>query len=91
MIVGIKAYWGLSICSHVKRLRLQINFRRVFYNSLHRHLNELVKRIQLLSNETFLVKIRTDDNPTGFLPQIPRNFFSFILSITNIYDKSKEL
>ena len=84
-------YWSFCICSHVKWFRLEVNFRGIFDNSLHRHLNKLVKRIQLLSNEALLVKIRTDDDPAGLLPQIPSDFLSLILCISNIYEKSKKL
>ena len=84
-------YWSFCICSHVKWFRLEVNFRGIFDNSLHRHLNKLVKRIQLLSNEALLVKIRTDDDPAGLLPQIPSYFLSLILPISNIYDKCKKL
>ena len=65
---SVYAYRSFRVSSHVQRLRLQVNLRGVFYNSLYRHLDKLVKGIQLLPNETFLIKIRTDDNPTGFLP-----------------------
>lgn len=70
----------------MKWLSLQVNFRGVFNNSLHRHLNKLVEGIQLLTNQTFFVKIWTDNNPARFLPQIPSDFFPVVIVIYSICD-----
>lgn len=50
------------------RLGLQIDLWRIFHDSLYRHFDELIKTVQLLTNETFLVKVRIYDDPARFLP-----------------------
>lgn len=76
---------------HMLWLCLQFNFWAVLNNPLYRHLNEFIKGIQLLSNKTFLFKIRADDNPTRFLPQIWCDFFPFVLTITTISMNNKKI
>lgn len=66
---------------------LKVNWWSIFYYSLHRHLNELIKRVQLLSNKAFLIKVRTDDNPTGLLPQVHCDFITFIILIIQLCNR----
>ena len=51
-------------------LRLQVDGRRVLHNPLHRHLDKLVKRVQLLADQALLVEVGVDDDPAGLLPQL---------------------
>jgi hypothetical protein len=37
-------------------------------HTLNRHLDELVETVELLAEETLLVEVGVDDDPTGFLP-----------------------
>lgn len=77
-------YRLFSIRRHVLWFCLQFNLWWIFNNSLNRHLNKLIKWIQLLSNKAFFFKVRTYNNPTCFLPQIRCYFFPFIITISNI-------
>lgn len=47
-----------SVAVIVLGLGLQLNGRRVLHDALARHLDELVKRVQLLPNQALLVKVR---------------------------------
>ena len=49
------SYWSFAVV--ILRLGLQFDGRCVFNNSLDGHLDELVKRVQLLPHQPLLVKI----------------------------------
>lgn len=74
-------YRSLGCATCVLRFSLQVDLRRIFDNALHRHLDELVERVQLLTNQTLLVEIRRDDNPAGLLPQVRGDVIPFLLFI----------
>jgi len=60
----------LNSATSVLGLSLQVNLWCIFNNPLYRHLYKLVKRVELLPDQSLLIKVGTDDNPTGFLPKV---------------------
>ena len=69
---------------------LQFNYRRLLDNPLHRHCNELIKWLELLSHQTLFIEIGRNDRPATFLPGIRLKFkLQFLQSVlisTFLYD-----
>ena len=55
-------------------LSIEFNFRSLLDNFLDGHLDEFVKRVELLPHESLLIKIGADHHPTGFLPVLGCDF-----------------
>lgn len=70
--------WFLNFTRSVLRLGLQFDLWRIFHNSLYRHLNKLIETVQLLSDQTFFIEIRIDDDPAGFLPDVCCDLFTVV-------------
>ena len=58
------------LASVVVRLRLELDYGRFFNDSLDGHGDKFIEGLQLLTNKTFFVEIRSDNRPTGLMPRV---------------------
>lgn len=73
------AYRCLDFTGRMLSLGLQIDGRRILDDALHRHLNELIETVQLLTHQALLVEVRIDDDPAGLLPDLVRDLLMVLL------------
>jgi hypothetical protein len=71
----------LNFTRRMLSLSLQLNRRRLRDNALHRHLNEFVETVELLSDETLVVEVSVDDDPTSLLPQLIGDLLILFISV----------
>ena len=82
---GQLAYRSFQCPRCVLSLSLQIYGWGVLHDSLYRHLDELIKGVELLPHQTLLIKVWADDDPAGLLPHVCCHLFSFILLIQQFW------
>lgn len=64
------------------RFRLQLYRWTLSDDALHGHLNKFIEAVELLSNETLVVKVRVNDDPAGFLPEFIGDFLIFFIVVS---------
>lgn len=58
---------------------LKLDGRRLCDDALHRHLDEFIETVELLADETLVVEISINDDPTRLLPELIGNFLIFFI------------
>lgn len=68
----------------VLRLGTNLNIRGLVHNLLHRVLNELIERIQLLSYQTLLLEVGADNRPRILLRYLLFLFIVFFVTAIHL-------
>lgn len=68
LYIMLETHSIFDFSSGVLGFRLEIYLWGILHNTLHRHLDELVERVQLLSHQTLFIEICVNDDPACFLP-----------------------